>query len=120
LVQPGESVKEGASLISIADLDRTRIEAEVDEFDSARVHLFDDVTIRAEGYDGQRWTGRVEEIPDAVVGRHIKPQDPTKPIDTRVLLVKVAFSEPTPLRLGQRVQIAIEPSKSATARWQQH
>lgn len=108
LVQPGESVKEGDSLIGLADLDRIRIEAEVDEFDAGRVEIGNDVTIRAEGYDGQKWTGRVEEIPDSVVSRRIKPQDPTKPTDTRVLLVKVAFAEATPLKLGQRVQIALE------------
>ena len=50
----------------------------------------------------------MEEIPDAVVGRRLKPQDPGKPEDTRVLLVKIALSEPTPLKLGQRVEIRIE------------
>lgn len=108
LVQPGESVKDGASIVRIANLDRTRIEAEVDEYDASRVHIGNKVTIRAEGYDGQKWQGRVEEIPDSVVSRRIKPQDPTKPIDTRVLLVKVAFAEATPLKLGQRVQIALD------------
>lgn len=113
LVQPGESVKEGASIVSLANLDRTRVEAEVDEFDAGRVEIGDEVTIKAEGYDGQQWLGRVEEIPDSVVSRRLKPQDPTKPIDTRVLLVKVAFGEPTPLKLGQRVQIALQPANSA-------
>ena len=52
------------------------------------------------------WRGTVEEIPDAVTTRRIKPQDTSKPIDTRVLLVKVAMAEPTPLKLAQRVEIA--------------
>lgn len=116
LVQPGESVKEGASIVSLANLDRTRVEAEVDEFDAGRVEIGNEVTIKAEGYDGQQWLGRVEEIPDSVVSRRIKPQDPTKPIDTRVLLVKVAFGEPTPLKLGQRVQIALQQSNTASVR----
>src|SRR5215831_7763459 len=113
LVQPGESVKEGASLVSIADLKRTRVEAEVDEFDTGRIRLGDTVKITAEGYDGQQWRGRVEEIPDSVVGRQLKPQDPTKPIDTRVLLVKVAFAERTPLKLGQKVDVAITSGHGA-------
>jgi HlyD family secretion protein len=108
LVQPGETVKENSPLIKMADLNRTRVEAEVDEFDTGRVHIGDDVKIRAEGYDHQQWTGRVEEIPDSVVGRQLKPQDPTKPIDTRVLLAKVAFEERTPLKLGQKVEIEIQ------------
>jgi HlyD family secretion protein len=116
LVQPGESVKEGSSLLSIANLNRTRIEAEVDEFDAGHVQIGNGVTIKAEGYDSQKWTGKVEEIPDSVVGRRIKPQDPTKPIDTRVLLVKIAFTEPTPLKLGQRVQIELETTTPAATR----
>jgi HlyD family secretion protein len=107
LVQPGETVKENSPLIHMADLNRTRVEAEVDEFDTGHIHIGDSVKIRAEGYDGQEWRGRVEEIPDSVVGRQLKPQDPTKPIDTRVLLVKVAFAERTPLKLGQKVEVGI-------------
>ena len=61
----------------------------------------------AEGFD-RAWRGTIEEIPDSVVNRRLKPQDPSKPIDTRVLLVKVAFAEPTPLKLGQRVEVKIE------------
>jgi RND family efflux transporter MFP subunit len=104
----GESVEAGQRLLTVADLSKTRVEAELDEFDSGRVGLRDRVRITAEGYDGQSWKGQVEEIPDAVVGRRLKPQDPGKPEDTRVLLVKIAFQEPTPLKLGQRVEIRIE------------
>jgi HlyD family secretion protein len=107
LVQPGETVKENSALIRMADLNRTRVEAEVDEFDTGHIHIGDSVKIRAEGYEGQEWRGRVEEIPDSVVGRQLKPQDPTKPIDTRVLLVKVVFAQRTPLKLGQKVEVGI-------------
>lgn len=111
IVQPGETVKEGASLISLADLRRTRIEAEVDEFDAGRVKLGQEVEITAEGYDGQRWRGRVEEIPDTVERRQIKPQDPAAPTDNRVLLLKIALLEHTPLKLNQRVQVAVKTGK---------
>lgn len=106
--QAGETLEAGQRIVTVADLSRTRIEAELDEFDSGRVHLQDEVRVTAEGYDGKIWKGRVEEIPDAVVGRRLKPQDPGKPEDTRVLLVKVALLEPTPLKLGQRVEIRID------------
>ncbi|MEO8034858.1 MAG: HlyD family efflux transporter periplasmic adaptor subunit, partial [Acidobacteriota bacterium] len=95
--------------LTIADLRRTRIEAEIDEFDAARVSPSSKVTVTAEGYDGQQWTGRVEEVPDSVTSRRLKPQDPSKPIDTRVLLVKIAMAEPTPLKLGQRVEVRVSP-----------
>ncbi|HZF10201.1 MAG TPA: efflux RND transporter periplasmic adaptor subunit [Thermoanaerobaculia bacterium] len=105
--QPGEHLAAGTPLLTLADLKRTRIEAEVDEFDTGRVALGATVQVTAEGYDGQSWRGRVEEVPDAVVNRRLKPQDPGRPSDTRVLLVKIALLEPTPLKLGQRVEVAI-------------
>ncbi|HKD19272.1 MAG TPA: efflux RND transporter periplasmic adaptor subunit [Thermoanaerobaculia bacterium] len=105
--QPGETLEAGQKIVTVADLSRTRVEAELDEFDSGRVRLGDEVKVTAEGYDRVSWRGRVEEIPDSVVGRRLKPQDPGKPEDTRVLLVKIALLEPTPLKLGQRVEVRI-------------
>lgn len=107
VAQPGEALREQAAVVSIADLRKLRIEAEVDEFDAGRIHLGSEVTVRAEGYEAQQWRARVEEIPDAVVQRRLKPQDPGRPTDTRVLLVKVGLLDPTPLRLGQRVEVEI-------------
>jgi len=106
-VEPGETVADGASIVTVADLTRTRIEAEIDEFDAARIRLHAPVTVNAEGFD-RGWKATIEEIPDSVVNRRLKPQDPSKPIDTRVLLVKIAFAEETPLKLGQRVEVKIE------------
>ena len=103
----GERIEAGAPLVTIANLEKTRVEAEVDEFDAGRVELGGEVQVTAEGFTGQSWKGTVEEIPDAVLPRRLKPQDPGRPSDTRVLLVKVALAEPTPLKLGQRVEIAI-------------
>lgn len=106
-VDAGEHLEAGDSVLTLANLGRTRIEAEVDEFDAGRVALGSAVEVTAEGYDGQAWKATVEEIPDAVVARRLKPQDPGRPSDTRVLLVKVALAEPTPLKLGQRVEVTI-------------
>jgi RND family efflux transporter MFP subunit len=108
----GETVAPGAELVSIADLDKLRVEAEVDEYDAARVALGAPVTISAEGY-GDTWKGHIEEIPDAVTSRRLKPQDPARPSDTRVLVVKVALDGPTPVKLGQRVEVAIQTGHDA-------
>lgn len=108
LAQPGETVSPGASLLRVARLDRIRVEAEIDEFDLSRVKLSTPVRIRTEGLD-RSWRGHVEELPNLVVGRRLKPQDPARPSDTRVMLVKVALDEPVPFKLGQRVELEIEP-----------
>jgi RND family efflux transporter MFP subunit len=111
LRDPGETVAGGADLVTIADLDKTRVEAEVDEYDAGRIALGAPVTISAEGYGASSWKGHVEEIPDAVTSRRLKPQDPARPSDTRVLLVKVALDAPIPVKLGQRVEVEVQGSR---------
>jgi HlyD family secretion protein len=104
----GEILAPGAALVTIANLSRLRVEAEVGEFDVARVRLGAPVTLRAEGHDGKRWAAVVEEIPDRVVPRALRPLDPSRPVDTRALIVKVRPTEPLPLKLGQRVEVEID------------
>ena len=113
-VQLGEIAEPGRAVVTIADLNQLRIEAEVDEFDAARVELGSPVTITAEGCGPAKWHGTVEEIPDSVVGRRTRPADPGRPIDARVLPVKIALTEPTPLKLGQRIDVEITCSNPGT------
>jgi hypothetical protein len=95
-------------LLRVARLDRIRVEAEIDEFDLSRLKLSTPVRIRAEGVEGT-WRGHVEELPNLVVGRRLKPQDPARPSDTRIMLAKVALDEPVPFKLGQRVELELLP-----------
>ncbi len=106
-VDPGESVDVGAPIATIVDPQRIRVDAEVDEFDVARIVPGAAVRVRADGFAGE-WRGRVEEIPVRVVGRSIRPNDPAQPVDTRVLIVGVELLEGTPLKIGQRVDVSIE------------
>ncbi len=105
-VDAGETVDRGARVVTIADLSRLRVEAEVDEADTARVAAGTPVAVKAEG-ETRAWRGTVEEVPDAVTTRRLKPQDPARPTDTRVLLVKVALLETEGLKLGRRVELLI-------------
>jgi HlyD family secretion protein len=108
---PGETVSPASPLVTIIDLTRLRVEAEVDEFDIPRITRQAPATITAEGYRGRTWRGQVEEIAHVVVPRLTRPADPGRPADTRVLIVKVAFLDSSPLKLGQRVEVEIaEPS----------
>jgi RND family efflux transporter MFP subunit len=109
-VDAGQMVETGDHAFTVADLGRLRIEGEAHEADAEAVVLGTEVTITADGYPGRSWRGRVEEIPDAVTLRRIKPQDPSRPTDARVLAVKVAFAEPAPLKLGTTVDLRIAPA----------
>jgi RND family efflux transporter MFP subunit len=106
--QPGELLAPGGHLVRLADLDRLRVEAEVDEYDLAGLQEGSAVEVEVEGRPG-RIQGRVEEIPAALASRRLKAQDPARPSDIRVALVKVALPRGTGLKLGQRVELAIAP-----------
>ncbi len=106
-IQAGETVAAAVPLITIVDLSRLRIEAEVDEYDVAHCGLNNLATITSEAYPERSWRGLVEEIADTLVSRQIRPEDPGRPTDTRILPVRIAIREPTPLRLGQRVEVEI-------------
>ena len=90
---------------------RLRVEGEADEADAGALALDAAVRITADGYPGQSWQGRVEEIADSVTLRRLKPQDPSRPTDTRILAVKVAFAEKSPLKLGTTVELRIQPAE---------
>ena len=105
-VEQGETRPPMAHLLTLANLERLRVEAEVDEYDTARVSLKAKAVITAEGF-GETWEGVVEDIPGALVPKGLKPRDPARPVDTRVLLVKIGFGGMTPLKLGQRVEVRI-------------
>jgi HlyD family secretion protein len=109
--QGGETVESGARIVTLADLKRLRIEGEADEADAGALAVGAPVAITSDGFPGRSWKGRVEEIPDSVTLRRLKPQDPGRPTDTRILAVKVAFLEPTPLRLGTTVELRIGPPR---------
>jgi RND family efflux transporter MFP subunit len=106
-VDAGETVETGDPLLTIANLDRLRVEGEADEADAAGLVVGAPVDVTADGYPGRKWKGTIEDVADSVTLRGIKPQDPSRPTDTRVIALKVAFAEPSPLKLGTTVELAI-------------
>jgi RND family efflux transporter MFP subunit len=110
-VDPGETVESGDPVATIADLRRLRVEGEADEADADALRVGAEVEVSADGYPGQSWAGRIEEVADSVTLRALKPQDPGRPTDTRILAVKVALTETTPLRLGTTVELKITPRR---------
>jgi RND family efflux transporter MFP subunit len=107
VVNAGQMVDRGDPAFIVADLNRLRIEGEAHEADADRVKIGAEVEIRADGFPGQSFRGRVEEIPGNVTLRRIKPQDPARPTDVRVLALKVAFEGKTPLKLGSTVDLVV-------------
>ncbi len=112
LINAGQMVDRGDHAFVVADLNRVRIEGEAHEADASRVAIGAEVEIRADGFPGKSFRGRVEEIPGNVTLRRIKPQDPARPTDVRILALKVAFVGETPLKLGSTVDLVVSaPSR---------
>lgn len=110
LVDAGERVEAGARIVRLVDLSRLRVAAEADEADAALIAVGAQVTINAQGRPEDQWTGVVEEVADSVTVRGLKPRDPARPTDTRILAVKVAFKDKAPLKLGTTVDLTIVPA----------
>jgi RND family efflux transporter MFP subunit len=113
-VEQGETRPPMAELVTIANLAHLRVVAEVDEFDVARVAMGAKAVMSAEGFDATS-DGVVEDVPGALVPKGLKPRDPSRPVDTRVLPVKIGFAGATPLKLGQRVEVRILPGPGKPA-----
>jgi len=115
-VDAGERVEPGTLVFRVADLARLRVEGEADEADAGALAVDAAVTITADGYPDAAWRGHVERVADDVTPRRLKPRDPARPTDTRVIAVEVAFAEATPLKLGTTVDLRITPVTAAHAR----
>lgn len=64
----GQLVRVGDPLLAVADLDRLRVRANVDQVDLGRVRPGARVLVTSNAYPGRAWSGRVSEIiPNVVV-----------------------------------------------------
>lgn len=108
----GEIVIPETPIITVADVDNIRINAEVDETDSGKVNIGDPVEITSDAYPGKVFKGEIEEIAGYVGSRKIKPNNTAKNLDMKVLQVKVALKEKTPLKIGMTVDVRIIPTRA--------
>ena len=73
-------------VVTMADLGRLRIEAEADEADAARPGArARRCRSAADGFPGRTWPAASRRSAESVTLRRLKPQDPGRPTDTRVL-----------------------------------
>ena len=113
-LEEGEIASEDIPLVAIADVERIRINAEVDETDADRVHVGDHADITSDGYPGKVFKGEIQEISDYVGVREVRPNNPAKNLDRKVLRVKIGLSEKTPLKLGMTVDVKIMAKNIST------
>jgi len=105
----GEGITPEIPLLAVADLDRLWINAEVDETDAGNVRVGDAVAVTSDAHPGVTFKGTVRQIANYAGARAVKPRNPAVNLGLKVVQVKIALLEPTPLRLGMTVDVRIAP-----------
>lgn len=108
----GETVSKDVqpNIVAVADVERVRVNAEVDETDIGRIGIGDAAEVTSYAYPGKVFRGRVQEISDYVGARKFKPNDPVRNLDVKIVQVKIALEDKTPFRIGMTVDVKITPT----------
>lgn len=113
LMEEGETIIPEFPMLTVADVSAVRVNAEVDETDIGKIALGDEADITSDAFPGVVYKGVIEEINDYVGERKVKPNNTAKNMDMKVIQVKLALKERTPLKLGMTVDVRITPGKRA-------
>jgi HlyD family secretion protein len=106
----GETVtnSEADPIVTIGDISRLRVRAEVDELDVAAVRTGQHVLVRADAYPDQSFSGVITRVGEALGKKRIRTEMPTERMDTKVLEVLAELEAGVALRPGLRVDVFIE------------
>lgn len=104
-VRAGETVAPDPSqpLVTVANLSRLRVRAEVDEADIGRVHLGQRAWVTATAYGDRRFYGTVVRVAPILGRKKLVRDEPTERIDTKVLETLVELDPNQSLPIGLRV-----------------
>jgi len=95
-------------LMVLGDLQKVIVKAEVDETDVGKLSLGQRAEITADAYPGRVFPGKIYEIGQTVGKRKVRPEDPVKIQDMKVLELKIEITEGgDELKLGMTVDVRI-------------
>ena len=109
-VRTGETVAPSPELplVTVADMSRLRVRAEVDEADIGDVYLRQRSWVTAPAYGDHRFFGRVVSIAPILGRKKLTRDDPTERIDTKVLEALIELDADQQLPIGLRVDTFFE------------
>jgi ABC exporter DevB family membrane fusion protein len=114
IVEPGEAVDISMPLLTIGDVSKIIVKAEVDETDVGKLTVGQQASVTADAYPGRVFPAVIYEIGQAVGKRKTRPEDPVKIQDMKVLEVKLEVTEGGPsLKLGMTVDVKITVDQKA-------
>jgi ABC exporter DevB family membrane fusion protein len=112
LVEPGEAVDISMPLLVIADATRVIVKAEVDETDIGKLRVGQRADVSADTYRGRVFPAVIYEIAPAVGKRRVRPEDPVKIQDMKVLEAKLEVLEGSAdLTFGMTVDVKIHVAR---------
>ena len=92
-------------VVTLADMSRLRVRAEVDEVDIARVRVGQRVEIQALSRDDAPLAGSVIRLGKTMGRRKVESNDPNEREDVRILEVLIELAEAADLPLGLRTMV---------------
>ena len=117
-LHPGElvSIYFDRPILSLGDLSKLYVRAEIDEADVAKVKPGLPAYVTAAAYGDERFPGRVIRVGQTLGKKKVYTDDPKERVDTKVLEVLIALDTPGPLRPGLPVNAFLMRPTAAQAR----
>ena len=107
---PGETVSDMPPTLvaKVGDISHLRVRAQIDEADIAKVEVGQHVTIQADAFGAQRFSGTVMKVGTRLGPKYLKTDAPGERFDTKVLEAIIALDGQPPLPAGLRVDLFFE------------
>jgi HlyD family secretion protein len=114
---PGEAVTNlpPTLVASVGDIGHLRVRVQIDETDVARVAVGQHVLVTADAFGDRHFSGKVITVGTRLGPKYLKTEMPTERVDTKILEAIVDLDGNPPLPIGLRVDVALDPTPSASA-----
>jgi HlyD family secretion protein len=102
-----------AALVTIGDLSKLRVRAEIEERDIGKVRLGQTAVVRSDAFPGKDFEGKVASLAQALGPSRLGQRGPRKPTDVDVLEVLIDLEGQPVLLPGMRVDVFFKPDATA-------
>jgi multidrug resistance efflux pump len=101
------SVSFDTPVVTVGDVSRLRVRADVDERDIARIAPGQKAVLMAEAYGARRFPGIVTRVAGILGKKNIRTDEPAEKNDTRILETLIDVLPPAELPVGLRMDVFI-------------
>ena len=98
-------------ILTIADVSKLLVRAEVDESAVPRISVGQETTVRSSTHPTQRFSGRIVELAPSIGRKTISGEDPAEMVDSKVLEATIEMASGSQLMLGQTVDVEITTAR---------